>query len=165
MACAHDGDVIAVYACSYPVQRILINAHAKGKSFQVIVVDSHPKYEGKTILKNLISGKSKSDKNKSQNSFKTELFDSKIGEMRFKVERLAVLFDIVKFHNLFETLKMVEKEMMNQASQLCQIHPEELRRIERVINDEKRLNMMKEMARNEQEERNLKIQAILKRRK
>jgi len=48
-----DGDVILVYAASYNVKRILLHAHSLGKKFSVIVVDSSPKYEGKTLLKQL----------------------------------------------------------------------------------------------------------------
>jgi len=48
-----DGDVILVYAASYNVKRILLHAHSLGKKFSVIVVDSSPKYEGKTLLKHL----------------------------------------------------------------------------------------------------------------
>jgi translation initiation factor eIF-2B subunit delta len=49
----YDGDVIMVFAASYNVKRILIHAHTLGRKFSVIVVDSPPKFEGRTILKQL----------------------------------------------------------------------------------------------------------------
>jgi len=51
----HEGDVILVYAASYIVERILCKAHTVGKNFTVIVVDSNPKYEGRTLLSRLVS--------------------------------------------------------------------------------------------------------------
>jgi translation initiation factor eIF-2B subunit delta len=51
----YDGDVIMTYAASYNVQRILLHAHSLGKKFSVIVVDSPPKFEGRTLLKQLSS--------------------------------------------------------------------------------------------------------------
>lgn len=48
-----DGDVIMVYSASYNVKRILLHAQTLGKKFSVIVVDSGPKYEGRTLLKQL----------------------------------------------------------------------------------------------------------------
>ncbi|KAK9768520.1 hypothetical protein K7432_000795 [Basidiobolus ranarum] len=49
-----DDDVILVYACSSIIQNLLIEAHAKGISFRVIVVDSRPKFEGITLMKRLV---------------------------------------------------------------------------------------------------------------
>jgi translation initiation factor eIF-2B subunit delta len=37
------------------VQKVLLNAHEEGKRFSVIVVDSQPLLEGKTLLKTLTS--------------------------------------------------------------------------------------------------------------
>ncbi|KIY73783.1 eukaryotic translation initiation factor 2B delta subunit [Cylindrobasidium torrendii FP15055 ss-10] len=50
-----DGDVILTFARSSLVQKILLSAHAEGKQFSVIVVDSRPLNEGKTLLKALTS--------------------------------------------------------------------------------------------------------------
>lgn len=47
-----DRDVVLVYAHSTIVEAILLEA-AKHKTFSVIVVDSRPKFEGKTILRHL----------------------------------------------------------------------------------------------------------------
>ena len=48
-----SGDVILTYAKSSIVYRALLEAHAAGKSFRVIVVDSKPLHEGKTHAKDL----------------------------------------------------------------------------------------------------------------
>ncbi|XP_014663829.1 PREDICTED: translation initiation factor eIF-2B subunit delta-like [Priapulus caudatus] len=49
-----DGDVILVYACSSLIQKVLCAAKDKNKRFQVIVVDSRPKLEGKEMLRRLV---------------------------------------------------------------------------------------------------------------
>ncbi|ORX87627.1 IF-2B-domain-containing protein [Basidiobolus meristosporus CBS 931.73] len=48
-----NGDVILTYACSSIIQNLLLEAHAKGIAFRVIVVDSRPKFEGITLMKRL----------------------------------------------------------------------------------------------------------------
>eukprot|EP01127_Copromyxa_protea_P023822 TRINITY_DN9115_c0_g1_i1.p1 TRINITY_DN9115_c0_g1~~TRINITY_DN9115_c0_g1_i1.p1 ORF type:complete len:435 (+),score=92.72 TRINITY_DN9115_c0_g1_i1:49-1305(+) len=48
-----NGDVILTYGSSYIVQRILTVAHEKGINFRVIIVDSNPKFEGRTLLERL----------------------------------------------------------------------------------------------------------------
>lgn len=45
-----DGDLILTYASSYVVEAAFKRAKAAGKNFQVIVVDSRPRYEGRTLL-------------------------------------------------------------------------------------------------------------------
>ncbi|KAK0190755.1 eukaryotic translation initiation factor 2B delta subunit [Armillaria mellea] len=50
-----DGDVILTHARSSLVQKILLHAHAEGKRFSVIVVDSRPLLEGKKLLHALTS--------------------------------------------------------------------------------------------------------------
>ncbi|KAF8629742.1 hypothetical protein AX15_003300 [Amanita polypyramis BW_CC] len=50
-----DGDVILTYAKSSVVEKVLLNAHDEGKRFSVIVVDSQPLLEGKTLLETLTS--------------------------------------------------------------------------------------------------------------
>lgn len=50
-----DGDVILVYACSSLIRRVLCDAHKSGRSFSVIVVDSRPKLEGRTMLHRLMN--------------------------------------------------------------------------------------------------------------
>ncbi|KAF5369767.1 hypothetical protein D9758_001317 [Tetrapyrgos nigripes] len=50
-----DGDVILTYARSSLVEKILIRAHAEKKRFSVIVLDSRPLLEGKTLLRTLTS--------------------------------------------------------------------------------------------------------------
>jgi translation initiation factor eIF-2B subunit delta len=49
----HDGDVILTFSKSSLVQRVLLDAHKAGRSFQVIVVDGKPLYEGKRLAKDL----------------------------------------------------------------------------------------------------------------
>jgi len=49
-----DGDVILTYACSSVIECILKTAHAQGKKFRVVVVDSRPKLEGRTLLRRLV---------------------------------------------------------------------------------------------------------------
>ncbi len=48
-----DGDVLLTYTSSHVVERVLIKAKQEGKQFEVIVVDSHPQYEGKRLLQRL----------------------------------------------------------------------------------------------------------------
>ena len=50
----HHNDVILTYATSHVVEMILERAHAEGKVFRVIIVDSRPKLEGKELLKRLV---------------------------------------------------------------------------------------------------------------
>nr|XP_032631117.1 translation initiation factor eIF-2B subunit delta [Chelonoidis abingdonii] len=49
-----DGDVILVYGCSSLVNRTLCDAHANGRAFRVIVVDSRPRLEGRDTLRRLV---------------------------------------------------------------------------------------------------------------
>ncbi|KAI9067658.1 eukaryotic translation initiation factor 2B delta subunit [Trametes sanguinea] len=44
-----DGDVILTYARSSVVEKVLLDAHASGRDFSVIVVDSRPMLEGKRL--------------------------------------------------------------------------------------------------------------------
>lgn len=48
-----DGDVVVTYAKSSIVRKTLLEAHARGKQFKVIVVDSRPLYEGKRLVEEL----------------------------------------------------------------------------------------------------------------
>ncbi|KAA8914426.1 hypothetical protein TRICI_002924 [Trichomonascus ciferrii] len=48
-----DGDVILTYACSHVVKQTILQAHERGKKFRVIVVDSRPLFEGKTLTREL----------------------------------------------------------------------------------------------------------------
>ncbi|KAH7888009.1 eukaryotic translation initiation factor 2B delta subunit [Phlebopus sp. FC_14] len=48
-----DGDVILTYARSSVVEKVLLNSWADGKQFSVVVVDSKPMLEGKSLLKSL----------------------------------------------------------------------------------------------------------------
>ncbi|KAF9495753.1 IF-2B-domain-containing protein [Pleurotus eryngii] len=50
-----DGDVILTFARSSVVEKVLLRAHAEGKRFSVIVIDSRPMLEGKHLLKRLTS--------------------------------------------------------------------------------------------------------------
>jgi len=50
-----DGDVVLTYATSHVVEMLLQRAHAEGKRFRVIVVDSRPKLEGKELLRRLLA--------------------------------------------------------------------------------------------------------------
>ncbi|KAJ8487741.1 hypothetical protein ONZ51_g4025 [Trametes cubensis] len=45
-----DGDVILTYARSSVVEKVLLEAHASGRNFSVIVVDSRPMLEGKRLV-------------------------------------------------------------------------------------------------------------------
>ncbi|KAJ3977537.1 eukaryotic translation initiation factor 2B delta subunit [Lentinula raphanica] len=50
-----DGDVVLTYARSSLVEKILLRAHSLNKRFSVIVIDSRPLLEGKTLLHSLTS--------------------------------------------------------------------------------------------------------------
>lgn len=50
----NDGDVLLVYGHSTVVEMILLQAHELGKQFRIVVVDSRPKLEGKTLLRKLV---------------------------------------------------------------------------------------------------------------
>eukprot|EP01119_Soliformovum_irregulare_P010499 TRINITY_DN2590_c0_g1_i1.p1 TRINITY_DN2590_c0_g1~~TRINITY_DN2590_c0_g1_i1.p1 ORF type:complete len:550 (-),score=149.05 TRINITY_DN2590_c0_g1_i1:47-1696(-) len=50
----YDGDVILTYGRSYVVEQVFLKAHELGKKFRVVIVDSRPKNEGKTLLHNLV---------------------------------------------------------------------------------------------------------------
>eukprot|EP00112_Aurelia_sp_Birch-Aquarium-sp1_P017934 Seg421.3 transcript_id=Seg421.3/GoldUCD/mRNA.D3Y31 product="Translation initiation factor eIF-2B subunit delta" protein_id=Seg421.3/GoldUCD/D3Y31 len=50
----NDGDVILTYSCSSLIVKILKDAHDAGKKFQVIVVDSRPKFEGRETVRRLV---------------------------------------------------------------------------------------------------------------
>ncbi|XP_020585354.1 translation initiation factor eIF-2B subunit delta-like [Phalaenopsis equestris] len=49
-----DGDVLLIYGYSTVVEMILLHAHEQGKQFRVVIVDSRPKLEGKTVLRKLV---------------------------------------------------------------------------------------------------------------
>jgi len=51
-----DGDVILTYAKSSVVEKVLLAAQEDGKKFSVIVIDSQPLLEGKTLLRALTRG-------------------------------------------------------------------------------------------------------------
>jgi translation initiation factor eIF-2B subunit delta len=48
-----NDDVVLTFAQSSIVKKVFFEAHAQGKSFRVIVVDSKPLYEGKCLAKDL----------------------------------------------------------------------------------------------------------------
>ncbi|KAF2666694.1 IF-2B-domain-containing protein [Microthyrium microscopicum] len=48
-----DGDIILTYANSSIIKKVLLAAHARGKKFITIVVDSKPLYEGKYLVQDL----------------------------------------------------------------------------------------------------------------
>lgn len=50
-----NGDVILTYASSSIVEQTLLQAHNAGTSFSVIIVDSKPLFEGKTLARKLAS--------------------------------------------------------------------------------------------------------------
>eukprot|EP01099_Mayorella_cantabrigiensis_P002743 TRINITY_DN2213_c0_g4_i1.p1 TRINITY_DN2213_c0_g4~~TRINITY_DN2213_c0_g4_i1.p1 ORF type:complete len:566 (+),score=160.56 TRINITY_DN2213_c0_g4_i1:114-1811(+) len=50
-----DGDVLLTYARSQSVEAILTRAHQQKIKFKVIIVDSDPLREGKTLLNNLVT--------------------------------------------------------------------------------------------------------------
>ena len=49
-----SGEVILTYGCSSLIANMLLDAHANGKKFRVIVADGRPRFEGKELLKKLI---------------------------------------------------------------------------------------------------------------
>ncbi|XWS37690.1 hypothetical protein CRYUN_Cryun19dG0066600 [Craigia yunnanensis] len=50
-----DGDVLMTYGSSCVVEMILLYAHELGKQFRVVVVDSHPMFEGQKLLRRLVA--------------------------------------------------------------------------------------------------------------
>jgi translation initiation factor eIF-2B subunit delta len=52
--CIKDGDVILIFAKSSIVQKTLMRAHDDGKQFRVIIVDSRPLFEGKSMARALV---------------------------------------------------------------------------------------------------------------
>lgn len=48
------GDVVLVYGASHVVLSLLIAAHAGGRRFRVVVLDSRPKLEGREVLRKLL---------------------------------------------------------------------------------------------------------------
>jgi len=50
----NDGDVILTYAASHPVECVLKQAHAEGRKFRVILVESTPKREAKNLMQKLV---------------------------------------------------------------------------------------------------------------
>ncbi|KAF2873559.1 hypothetical protein BDV95DRAFT_517405 [Massariosphaeria phaeospora] len=56
--CAKDkiesGDVVLTYASSSIVEQTILDAHKKGTSFSVIIVDSKPLFEGKQLARKLV---------------------------------------------------------------------------------------------------------------
>lgn len=51
----HDGDVVLTFARSSVVEAVLLGAHAQGKRFRVVAVDSRPMLEGRNLLRSLQS--------------------------------------------------------------------------------------------------------------
>ncbi|KAK2754499.1 hypothetical protein FQN54_006900 [Arachnomyces sp. PD_36] len=49
----NDGDVILTFACSSIVKKTILTAHNQGKKFRVIVIDSRPLFEGKSLARTL----------------------------------------------------------------------------------------------------------------
>lgn len=49
-----NGDVILTYSSSSVIEMILIHAYEIGRQFHVIIVDSRPKFEGKSLLRRLV---------------------------------------------------------------------------------------------------------------
>uniref|UniRef100_A0A6P7GSW6 Translation initiation factor eIF2B subunit delta n=1 Tax=Diabrotica virgifera virgifera TaxID=50390 RepID=A0A6P7GSW6_DIAVI len=49
-----NGDVILTFGCSSLITKILLEAHADGKNFKVIVVDGRPLLEGRELLRRLV---------------------------------------------------------------------------------------------------------------
>lgn len=49
----NDGDVILTFACSSIVKKTILAAHKQGKKFRVIVIDSRPLFEGKSLARTL----------------------------------------------------------------------------------------------------------------
>lgn len=50
-----DGDVLLTHGSSSVVEMILLYAHELGRQFRVVIVDSRPKLEGKTLLRRLLA--------------------------------------------------------------------------------------------------------------
>ncbi|KAL3512298.1 hypothetical protein ACH5RR_025015 [Cinchona calisaya] len=50
-----NGDVLLTYGSSAVVEMILLHAHELGKQFRVVVVDSRPRFEGRALLRKLVS--------------------------------------------------------------------------------------------------------------
>ena len=49
-----DGDVVLTYGYSYCLEKIFIEAHSKQrKEFKVVIIDSHPLFEGRRMLEGL----------------------------------------------------------------------------------------------------------------
>lgn len=48
-----DGDVIMTFARSSVVQNVILTAHKRGVKFEVVCVDSRPRYEGRNLLRTL----------------------------------------------------------------------------------------------------------------
>lgn len=49
-----DGDVLLTYGFSCVVEMTMLYAHELGRQFRVVVVDSHPKFEGQALLRRLV---------------------------------------------------------------------------------------------------------------
>eukprot|EP00899_Mesostigma_viride_P016604 jgi/Mesvir1/24945/Mv16919-RA.1 len=49
-----DGDVVVTHGRYLAVETLLLRAHAMGKRFRVVLVDSRPRFEGRALLKNLL---------------------------------------------------------------------------------------------------------------
>ena len=49
-----DGDVLLMYGFSCVVEMTMLYAHELGRQFRVVVVDSHPKFEGQALLRRLV---------------------------------------------------------------------------------------------------------------
>ena len=56
-ACPHikNGSVVVTYAKSSIVEKTVLQAHASGKKFRVICIDSRPLYEGKNLASSLMN--------------------------------------------------------------------------------------------------------------
>eukprot|EP01091_Cochliopodium_minus_P020010 TRINITY_DN8604_c0_g1_i1.p1 TRINITY_DN8604_c0_g1~~TRINITY_DN8604_c0_g1_i1.p1 ORF type:complete len:518 (+),score=202.04 TRINITY_DN8604_c0_g1_i1:32-1585(+) len=52
-----NGDVIVIYAASSVVEQTIVRAFESGKKFELIIVDSRPNLEGKSMLKRLTKRK------------------------------------------------------------------------------------------------------------
>lgn len=50
----YDGDVVMTYSYSQLVLEVLLRAHAAGRRFRVVVVDSRPECEGRQLLRRLL---------------------------------------------------------------------------------------------------------------
>ncbi|XP_014252670.1 translation initiation factor eIF-2B subunit delta [Cimex lectularius] len=50
-----NGDVILIFACSSLLYRILKESHREGKTFTVVVVDGGPWFEGREMLRRLVT--------------------------------------------------------------------------------------------------------------